>query len=111
MRRLTGQHAVLIAVAGASGLLSLTVCGCAAARPSVRPVPAGNVLFGPEWIGIPTFDVPRSDWPATVAGPPADEYLEFRTSLYDHFGRQGRGDYLHRTFHSIRVGTSRGPAY
>lgn len=90
----------------------LVQAGCACPTGRHARTPARNLLFGPAWAGIPTFDVPRSDWPATTAGPAIDEHIEYRTTLYDWQGQFGRDDgTLYRRFRSERTGSTTRPRY
>jgi hypothetical protein len=95
-------HQTALAVA-----LALLAVGCSATPPRRPVAPTTDLLFGPDWAGIPTFDLPRSDWPAATAGPLIHEHVEYRTMLYDLHGRSGRDDgYVQRRFRSVRTGST-----
>ena len=92
----------------AVGIAGTGLVGCAStpvSRPSMRKVKM-DLLFNPDWTGVPTFDVPRSSWPSTPAYLPVDEVVDYQETIYDLQGRssRGQGDYYRRQFKSVRIG-------
>lgn len=92
------------------GIAIAGLVGCASAptsHHSVRKVQM-DVLFNPDWTGVPTFDIARSSWPSTPAYLPAGEIVDYQETIYDQQGRSslGREDYYRRQFRSVRIGRS-----
>lgn len=92
------------------GIAGSGLVGCAStpvSQPSVRIVKT-DVLFNPDWTGVPTFDVARSSWPSTPAYLPVGEVVDYQETIYDQQGRSwgGRQDYYRRQFKSVRTGRS-----
>ena len=94
----------------AVGIACTVLVGCAS-KPdscqSVRKVKT-DILFHPDWTGMPTFDVARSSWPSTPAYLPVGEVVDYQETIYDLQGRSwtGRQDYYRRQFKSVRTGRS-----
>ncbi len=67
-----------------------------------------NLLFGPAWSGMGTYDTPRGQWPATAAYQSNQESVTFRETIIDRQGRHfsERDDY-YRRFDSVREGRIR----
>lgn len=84
--------------------------GCVSAPGPHRPTREVkmDILFNPDWTGVPTFDVSRSSWPSTPAYLPAGEIVDYQETIYDLQGRSshGQGDYYRRQFKSVRIGRS-----
>ena len=94
----------------AVGIAGTGLVGCASttgSRLSIRKVKM-DLLFNPDWTGVPTFDVSRSSWPSTPAYLPAGEVVDYQETIYDLQGRSfhGRGDYYRRQFKSVQIGRS-----
>ena len=93
-------------------LMMLTVCGTGCATKAGTTVavarPGHNLLFGPSWSGLRTFDTPRGQWPATAAYDMSEESVTFRETIIDRQGRHfsERDDY-YRRFESVREGKGR----
>jgi|GEM_PF-2428666 len=69
--------------------------------------PNSNLIFNPEWTGLPTIDTARRPWPVAVAAKSALEFQDyriyFRDTLRPHFGRY---DDVYRRVDDVRVGYS-----
>lgn len=92
------------------GIAITGLVGCAStpvSHLSMRKVKM-DLLFNPDWTGVPTFDVPRSSWPSTPSYLPIGEIVDYRETIYDLQGGSlnGREDYYRRQFQSVRVGRS-----
>ncbi|MCH9033190.1 MAG: hypothetical protein IID42_01640 [Planctomycetes bacterium] len=92
------------------GMTITGLVGCASMPGPHRPVRRVKVdlLFNPEWTGVPTFDVSRSSWPSTPAYLSVGEVVDYQETIYDLQGRssRGQGDYYRRQFKSVRIGRS-----
>lgn len=97
----------------ASGLMlavAMAAIGCRSGGrdTGIRVDGPRNVLFAPDPIGLATRDVPRSDWPSTMAFDEASEQIVYRERLIDIQGRSNTSeDYTFRRFHSTRTGVRR----
>jgi len=84
--------------------------GCVSAPGPHRPTREVkmDLLFNPDWTGVPTFDVSRSSWPSTPAYLPVGEVVDYQETIYDLQGGSwtGRQDYYRRQFKSVRIGRS-----
>ena len=99
---------MLCRFAGIVLLIALVILvGCSASARYVKPshVAEKNILFNPEWTGLPSFFVGRTEWPATIAFSHLGEDVEYRETIVDRQGwyRNGR-DHLYRRFDSVRIG-------
>lgn len=88
---------------------TLTACslGCAHAAPrlEIENCAAGNLVFNPDWAGLPSFDVGRSDWPATEAFSTDGEETLYQVRILDRFGHlRGHDDFYYRRFSSVGSG-------
>ncbi len=67
-----------------------------------------NIIFNPEWTGIPPDSIGRSAWPSTLSTTQPSEETLYRETIIDRQGGQGaRSDYRIRHFNSVRTGRSR----
>lgn len=85
----------------------LGLTGCATSQRRGRPPRAfsEHLLFNPEWTGLVSHDVQRSDWPSTPAFAHGSEYVEYRETIIDRQGDFGfASDRLYRRFDSVRRG-------
>ena len=102
LRRMIAIYAV--------GIACTALVGCASTPISRLSIPKVkmDILFNPDWTGVPTFDVSRSSWPSTPAYLPAGEIVDYQETIYDLQGRSshGQGDYYRRQFKSVRIGRS-----
>ena len=91
-------------------LVSTAPAGCSvsARTTSSLQTSARNILFNPEWTGLPVSSVTRTDWPSTVAFSSLYEGVEYRETILDRQGGFGSDrDYLYRRFYSVRTGRAR----
>lgn len=92
-------------------VLALPFVGCSAPMRAGRRayIKAIGTIFNPDWTGLPTHFVPRSDWPSTIAYSNLGEEIAYRETIIDWQGRsRGTQDQLYyRRFKSIRTGRAR----
>ncbi len=99
------RRLVTLAVAVEASLCAGVGCAGLERHGQAKFVPDKHLLFNPEWSGLPTRDVRRSEWPAVVAFGPAAEQIEYRETIIDVQGRFGADrDFLYRRFDSVRTG-------
>lgn len=98
----------LMAVSCLIGMGVIALAGCASLPGPDRSTRAvkKDLLFSPEWAGMPTFDVARSSWPSTASHLSAGEVVDYQETILDFHGRSrlGRNDDYYRRFQSVRVG-------
>lgn len=91
-------------------IASVILGGCSVSAHYARPshVAEKNILFNPEWTGLPPLFVGRAEWPSTIAFSHIGEDVEYRETIIDRQGwyRNGR-DHLYRRFDSVRTGRIR----
>ena len=100
-----GRCTLLVLVA-----LPLILAGCSAPKRVIRhaAIPDEHIFFNPEWTGLPTFYIGRTDWPSTLAYSDVGETIAYRETINDRQGYSGAGrDYLIRRFYSVRKGRAK----
>lgn len=89
-------------------LLVTTVSGCQSTMSGRRIARTEHrdVLYSPNWSGLATYNVARSQWPATAAPYRLGEVVDYEITTYDEQGRSfsNQDGYLRRRFSSVRSG-------
>ncbi len=92
-------------------ILAPAFVGCATSARRYGPtlIPEKNTIFNPEWTGVSSSHVTRTEWPATVAFTPLGEEIEYAETIIDLQGRFGdnRDQTYYRRFSSVRKGRAR----
>lgn len=98
----------VMAISCLFGVIALTGCASRAGPDRSARIVKKDLLFSPEWTGMPTFDVSRSSWPATAAHLSVGEIIDYQETILDSQGRSrfGRDNDYYRRFRSVRVGRS-----
>ena len=88
-------------------LVATTLAGCATPvrTTGLAHIPEKNLIFNPEWTGLPVLEVARASWPSTAAFSSLVEQIDYRETIIDRQGSFGHDlDFLYRRFDSVRSG-------
>ena len=88
-------------------LMSSAVWGCSSTghQPLPTHVAEKNLIFNPDWTGLPVFNIARTAWPTTIGRWDTGEMIEYQETIVDRQGRFiNQPDFHYRRFDSVRSG-------